>query len=75
MSADGTFAVEEAYLLLDQKHYYNGRPVQTRDGRWVLLAFNHVEDETDFVGGVCDPMPLGRSAEGRVVVLDPPGLS
>ncbi len=75
MSADGTFAVEAAYLLLDQQRYYCGRPVQARDGRWVLLAFNHVEDKTKFVGGVCDPLPLGRSADGRVVVLDGPGPS
>ena len=70
VAADGTFAVEEAYLLLDQSRYYSGRAVQRRDGRSVILAFNHVQDETSFAGGVCDPLPLGWSADGRLVVLD-----
>lgn len=72
---DGTFAVEDAYLLLDQKHHYSGRAVQGRDGRWIMLAFNHVEDEAGFVGGVCDPLPLVWSREGRLTIDKEPSSS
>lgn len=73
MRADGTFALEEAYALLDQRWFYCGRPVQDRDGRWVLLAFHHIGDPTEDLGGVTDPMPLERTADGRVVVRHPQG--
>ncbi|RKN10634.1 glycoside hydrolase family 68 protein [Streptomyces radicis] len=48
---------------------YSGRAVRDATGRWVLLAFENVGRDGDFVGRVCDPLPLGWSDDGRLSVV------
>lgn len=47
---------------------YSGRAVRTHDGDWVLLAFENVGQDGGFVGRVSDPLPLGWSPEGDLVL-------
>ncbi len=60
MRADGPtgrFDIGGAKLLVPQE-LYAGRLVQDRTGRWNLMAFDNRTVNGDFVGGVCDPLPL-----------------
>ena len=56
----------EAVRLLDER-YYSGRAVPTRDGGWVLLAFENIGAGGDFIGRLSDPMPLHGGPAGLAV--------
>jgi beta-fructofuranosidase len=56
-SPTGRFHMGEAKLLVPQ-HLYAGRLVQDRAGNWGLMAFNNSVVDGEFVGGVCDPIPV-----------------
>ncbi|MFB2600011.1 glycosyl hydrolase family 32 [Herbiconiux sp. P17] len=46
---------------------YAGRAVLSPQGGWVLLGFENIGADGEFVGQLSDPVPLGWSDEGRLV--------
>ena len=56
-----------AKLLLDDS-YYAARVVVDRDGQPQLLAFRNTTIDTEFTGGITDPMPLRWSATTGIIV-------
>ena len=64
LGAKGPFAIELSSLLVDES-LYAGRVIQDRSGRLVLLAFDMAERDGQFLGGVCDPIPVDLR-HGRV---------
>jgi len=63
------FPVEEAVRLVDER-YYSGRAVRDRDGSWVLLAFENVGEDGDFVGRLSDPIPLRWAGDALIAGED-----
>lgn len=64
---DGShYLAASATRLLDER-YYSGRAIRNRSDDWVLLAFENVGADGDFVGRLSDPMPLYRSGESLAV--------
>jgi beta-fructofuranosidase len=61
----GPYHLEHAYRLTDES-LYAGRLVQDRAGRWNLLAFHRLDADGAFLGGLSDPMPLGRTDSGHL---------
>ena len=65
----GPYDVTAAQLLADRT-YYVGRLVPERlTGRTLFLAFRHDGPDGSFVGGICDPRPVGWRGD-RLVLLD-----
>ena len=58
----GPFDVGRATRLTDSS-LYAGRLVQDRSGTWNLLAFANHDESGDFVGGLCDPIPVAWSGD------------
>ena len=63
----GPFPIDSAVLLTDER-YYAGRIISDRDGHPVLLAFENVGVDGEFVGRMSDPLPIRRDRSGRLVV-------
>lgn len=57
------YPIEAAVRLTDER-FYSGRAIRDRDGAWVLLAFENVGADGDFVGRLSDPMPLRWTQSG-----------
>jgi len=64
--ADAPYPVATARRLLDER-YYSGRIVRDRAGRWMLLAFENVGLDGEFVGRLSDPMPVTWSGDDLTV--------
>ena len=47
---------------------YAGRLVKNAEGRWFLLAFRNIVDG-EFVGEICDPVPITAIAGRGIVAL------
>jgi beta-fructofuranosidase len=65
-SLTGPFDLSRATLLSDHRRYA-GHLVQDRAGKWVLVAFQNVDDDGVFVGVVADPVPVGWAGDRLVV--------
>jgi beta-fructofuranosidase len=65
----GGYPVADATRLLDERHY-SGRVVRDRAGAWVLLAFENVGNDGEFIGRLSDPLPLAWSGETLVVEVE-----
>lgn len=67
VDADGDRYDIRAAVRLTDERYYSGRAVRARDGEWVLLAFENVGADGDFIGRLSDPMPLvwSRTEQGK----------
>ncbi|WP_156760464.1 glycosyl hydrolase family 32 [Microbacterium karelineae] len=71
-SLTGPFDISGAYPLTDESLYV-GRLLQRReDGRWLLFAFRHLDENGDFVGGVIDPLPVEWRGDRLVVAETAP---
>lgn len=71
-SVTGPFAVQNA-TTLDTGVLYSGKMVQTRNGQWVLLAFNPGVSDGPFEGSISAPLPVNWDAEsGRLRVAGIP---
>ncbi len=57
----------KARLLVDER-LYAGRVAWDRQGRPHLLAFNNVSADGQFMGGICDPLPLVTDADAYLVL-------
>jgi beta-fructofuranosidase len=66
----GPFDISGATRLTDSS-LYAGRLVQDRSGTWNLLAFINRDGSGDFVGGLCDPIPVVWSGDALVCELTP----
>lgn len=66
----GPFDLDRATLLLGQTHYV-GRLIRDRTGQWVMLAFFYEDTAGRFIGGLCDPTPVGWR-DNKFVLLDGP---
>ena len=53
----GPYDVTHATRLTDESLYV-GKLVQSRDGRWVLLAFVNQDPDGAFVGSISNPLPV-----------------
>jgi beta-fructofuranosidase len=62
----GPYDIANAQLLTGAELYV-GRLVQTRDGRWVYLAFTNEMPDGGFGGTIIDPLPV-RVVDGLLVV-------
>ncbi|GHF19097.1 glycosyl hydrolase family 32 [Pseudolysinimonas yzui] len=60
------YPVGEATRLLDERHY-SGRAIRDRAGQWMLLAFENIGSDGEFVGRLSDPLPLSWAGETLVV--------
>jgi beta-fructofuranosidase len=49
---------------------YSGRIIRDRDNRWVVLAFHCHGPDGAFVGEISDPMPVGWSDAGTLVLQE-----
>lgn len=56
-AVSGPYPVAEAALIAPER-LYSGRVVQDRTGGWVMLAFENLADDGDFVGRISDPLPV-----------------
>jgi len=65
----GPYDIAGAVPLTDER-YYVGKLVQDPQGAWVLLAFENIGEDGDFVGALGDPMPLGW--DGGVLAVSRP---
>ena len=59
-----------ARLLVDER-LYAGRVAVDRQGAPHLLAFHNTNRDGSFVGGICDPMPIGVDEDGYLEVAAP----
>lgn len=57
----------QARLLVPQS-LYAGRIAKDRTGRPWLLAFNNIDENGYFAGGICDPLPVTTDGDGYLVV-------
>lgn len=64
-SLDQTLDIASA-VLLTTEDLYAGRAVRTRSGQWVLLAFENVDGDGAFMGGIADPLLLQWTADGTL---------
>ena len=64
-SLDETLDIASAARLTTEEHYA-GRAVQTRSGEWVLLAFENVDVDGTFRGGISGPRPLKWMPDGTL---------
>ncbi|MCC9145934.1 MULTISPECIES: glycosyl hydrolase family 32 [unclassified Arthrobacter] len=62
---DGPLDVASA-VQLTTEDLYAGRAVRTRTGEWALLAFENVDSEGTFIGGISDPLPLEWAPNGSL---------
>lgn len=62
----GPYDIAGAHVLADRR-YYVGRLVTDRSGQLVFLAFQHEDEQGQFVGGVIDPLPV-RVEAGQVLI-------
>ena len=69
----GPFDVGRATRLTDSS-LYAGRLVQDRSGTWNLLAFANHDESGDFVGGLCDPIPVAWSGDALTCERTPAPL-
>lgn len=63
----GQVDFSQARLLVDER-LYAGRVVTDRQGRACLLAFDNSTIDGQFMGGICDPIPLRVDADGYLSV-------
>ena len=68
-SPTGPYDIRRATRLTDET-LYAGRLQQDRAANWYLFAFHHVDENGDFVGSLCDPLPVGWAPDGRLHVTD-----
>lgn len=66
----GPFDISRATRLTDSS-LYAGRLVQDRSGAWNLLAFVNRDESGDFVGGLCDPIPVTWIGDALTCELTP----
>ena len=64
----GEYAVEDAVLIASE-NLYSGRVIQNRSGEWVLMAFENMADDGDFVGRISDPVPVAWSDDDSLIRL------
>jgi beta-fructofuranosidase len=57
-SLTGPFDLAGGVWLFDHPSLYSGRLVRGRDGRWLLLGFLNRRPDGEFVGEICDPIPV-----------------
>ncbi len=57
-----------AAVALSGHTRYSGRLIQDRDGRWVLMSFRYAGPDTDFVGLIGDPEPVGWTGNGLALL-------
>ncbi len=68
----GPFDITRARRLTSET-VYSGRLIQDTSGRWVMLAFHHVDADGSFVGELVDPVPITWNTDGTALELvDPP---
>ena len=60
--ATGPFDITRARRLTTEAAY-SGRLVRDPEGRWVMLAFRHVDNRGSFVGEIADPVPVAWNAD------------
>lgn len=65
----GPYDITKATRLTDES-LYAGRLLQDREGAWWLFAFNHVDENGDFVGSLSEPIPVGWDDNGRLRASD-----
>ena len=71
-TATGPFDITKARRLTSEAAY-SGRLVKDPSGRWVMLAFHHIDSKGSFVGEIADPVPVAWNEDGSVLrLLDPP---
>jgi beta-fructofuranosidase len=63
------YAVNEARLVAPE-NLYSGRVIQNRDGQWVLIAFENISDDGDFVGRISDPLAVAWSDDDSLIHLN-----
>jgi len=66
-SVTGPFEVAAATPLTGHE-LYSGKLVRDRSGGWVLLAFDNVGRDGQFLGQLSDPVPVGWRADGRLAL-------
>jgi len=59
----GPFDLSQADLIAPE---YAGRVVQGPDGVWNLLGFMGNGSDGEFIGGICDPIPLDLTPNGTL---------
>ena len=64
----GPYETQRSALLVDER-LYSGRAIQSRDGEWVLLAFENRTTDGGFAGSLSDPIALGW-ADGRLTLKE-----
>lgn len=64
----GEYEVEDAVLIAPE-NLYSGRVIQNRSGEWVLMAFENMADDGDFVGRISDPVPVAWSDDDSLIRL------
>lgn len=68
----GPFDITKARRLTTEAAY-SGRLVKDPSGRWVMLAFRHIDAHGSFVGEIADPVPVAWNADGTALrLVDPP---
>jgi beta-fructofuranosidase len=66
-SPTGPFHFNRADLI-DADGIYAGRIIKNRAGDWVLLGFENGQVKSDFMGRICDPIPLMLTEAGTLKV-------
>jgi len=68
----GPFDITKARRLTTEAAY-SGRLIKDPTGRWVMLAFHHIDGGGSFVGEIADPVPVAWNADGTALrLVDPP---
>ena len=68
----GPFDITKARRLTTEAAY-SGRLVKDPTGRWVMLAFRHIDGDGSFVGEIANPVPVAWNADGTALrLVDPP---
>jgi beta-fructofuranosidase len=64
----GPFDVSKARRVCTEA-LYSGRLIRDRSGKWVMLAFRHVEDDGTFIGEITDPIPITWNRDGSGIQM------
>ena len=68
----GPFDITKSRRLTTEAAY-SGRLIKDASGRWVMLAFHHIDSSGSFVGEIADPVAVAWNEDGTALrLVDPP---
>jgi beta-fructofuranosidase len=52
----------------EQGSFYSGKVIENKAGDWVFMASRQYKDSSEYIGEICDPLPIEAQADGRLVI-------